>query len=640
MNWEQIVAFLREQGVTDVPVDLTDPRLTAEKLGELIASVKGTYRTARAEGKPLAEARKLADAINAVQAQIDERAEAAKLDAAVDKVGDPDPDDADDGDDATDKSLAAQVAADGTTPLTTDTPLLVPDATTGDGTLTDDDKASMAVATAAAAALAAGGGTQSDNDQTGGTGTNSGDRRPLVAAATLGGVEFGHEVTLNELARIIPEVTSQFRAGMPSLRDGGVERRVQVASALGYADRPEHDDSLVLSMDKTATMNTAIIRKALADHTQAVKAAKEGAPMTAATFCAPFDVIREIPDATDTSQPFRDSLAFVPFGHGGFTFNAGVQFADVAGAVNVWTETEQDAVDANDDSTWKPVYEIVCPTPTTLRADDWITAGVTWKVGMDINNPENVADVFKKVEGNRARVTEQYFLGMIDPLLTNYHFLTTSAVESSIPDLIAALVASFSHAGYDHRLRDDISYTMYLDTGVLGNLVVDRVRSAFGVGREQEGVMSYLMSVFNEAELPIDRMVQLKERQAANTQLGKGWSYGAQKSNGNPYSGATYPPAADGAMVDGPDLLTKFRIRLVPTSEVFAFGTGEIRTGVRQDFAMARQNMLGWFVEEAVKLGKFGVSPWFALNIDLCPSGARVGWVDPADVNCGATLGS
>jgi len=55
---------------------------------------------------------------------------------------------------------------------------------------------------------------------------------------------------------------------------------------------------------------------------------------------------------------------------------------------------------------------------------------------------------------------------------------------------------------------------------------------------------------------------------------------------------------------------------------------------------MARQNKLGWFVEEAVKLGKFGVSPWFALNLDLCPTGARTGWVDPADLNCGAVLGS
>lgn len=634
--WEQIVAFLKAQGLTDVPVDITDPRISAEKLAETMASVKDQYREARKGGTPkLAETRKLADAINVVQAEIDARAEQARLDAAVDG---PEPGDGDDGGEGdgdgnggdTDSGL---VVAE----METGTPLLVADASTTDGTATDDDKRSKELATAATAALAAAGG-QSDADRAGGA-TDSVARPPLVAAASVAGVEFGQPLNdLSTIGRVTEEVVATLRGGMAGFREGMPERKIQVASVLGYGDRPGHDQSLVLSQDNSARTNTEIIRKALAAHTAAVKNG-EPAAAVAATFCAPYDVIREIPDSTDTSQPLRDSLPMVPFGHGGFTFNAGVQFADVSGAVDTWTPTDQDNVDPDDSSTWKPCYEIICPTPTTLVADNWLTACVTWKVGMDINNPENVADVFRKVEGVRARHSEQYFLGMLDPLLTNYHFLTTG-VESSIPDLIAALVASFSHAGYDHRLRDDISYTMYFDTGMLGNLVVDRVRTAFGIGRELETVRSYIMSMLAEAELPVDRIVQLKERQPTGTNTNQGAAYGALKANGNPYATATYPPAANGTAADGPDLLTKFRVRLVPTSEVFAFGTGEIRTGIRQDFAMARQNKVGWFVEEAVKLGKFGVSPWFALNIDLCPTGARVGWVDPADLNCGSVLGS
>lgn len=629
--WEQIVAFLKAQGLTDVPVDLTDPRISADKLSEVIASVKGQYREARKGGTPkLAESRQLADAIRVVQAEIDARAEQARLDAAVDG---PEPDPAPEGDEPNgDEPVDSNLVV---VDLDPETPLLVADATTTDGSLTDDAQRSKELATAATAALANAGG-QSDADRTGGT-TDSVSRPPLVAAASVAGVEFGQPLNdLSTIGRVTEEVVASLRGGMSSFREGMPERKIQVASVLGYADRPGHDGSLVLSQDNSARTNTEIIRKALAAHTAAVKNG-EPAAAVAATFCAPYDVIREIPDSTDTSQPLRDSLPFVPFGHGGFTFNAGVQFADVTGAVDTWTPTDQDNVDPDDSSTWKPCYEIVCPTPTTLVADNWLTACVTWKVGMDINNPENVADVFKKVEGVRARHSEQYFLGMLDPLLTNYHFLTT-ALESSMPDLVAALVASFSHAGYDHRLRDDISYTMYLDTGLLGNLVVDRVRTAFQT--ESSAVRAYLMAMINEAELPIDRMVQLKERQPTGTHTDQGEAYGALKANGNPYATATYPPAAGGAAVDGPDLITKFRIRLVPTSEVFAFGTGEIRTGIRQDFAMARQNKVGWFVEEAVKLGKFGVSPWFALNIDLCPTGARVGWVDPNDLSCGQVLGS
>lgn len=630
--WEQIVAFLKAQGLTDVPVDLTDPRLTAEKLAEVMASVKGQYREARKGGTPkLAETRQLADAINVVQAEINAREEQARLDAAVDPEPEPDPEP--EGDENAEGTL---VVAE----LETDPALVVPDATTTDGTPSADDARHKELATAATAALAAAGG-QSDTDRNGGA-TDGVSRPPLVAAATLAGVEFGQPLPdLSTIGRVTEEVVSQLRGGMASFREGTPERKIQVASVLGYAARPGHDDSLVLSQDNSARTNTEIIRKALAAHTAAVKNG-EPAAAVAATFCAPYDVIREIPDSTDTTQPLRDSLAFVPFGHGGFTFNAGVQFADVSGAVDTWTPTDQDNVDPDDSSTWKPCYEIVCPTPTTLVADNWLTACVTWKVGMDINNPENVADVFRKVEGVRARHSEQYFLGMLDPLLTNYHYtaVVPTGLSASIPDLIAALVSSFSHAGYDHRLRDDISYTMYFDTGMLGNLVVDRVRTAFGIGREQESVRSYIMAMLREADLPIDRIVQLKERQPTGTHTDQGEAYGALKANGNPYAAATYPPVAGAAAVDGPDLLTHFRVRLIPTSEVFAFGTGEIRTGVRQDFAMARQNKVGWFVEEAVKLGKFGVSPWFALNIDLCPSGARTGWIDPADIDCANVLGS
>jgi hypothetical protein len=218
----------------------------------------------------------------------------------------------------------------------------------------------------------------------------------------------------------------------------------------------------------------------------------------------------------------------------------------------------------------------------------------------------------------RARLSEQYTLAIIDALVINYsNAVTNSALFQDlggVPDLVTALLVMFQSSTYDTRANDRAGYTLYMDTSMMEVLQISEMRaSAAKTDGSQAGIMRFILQNVD----PIQSVVMVKDRIPG--------AYGTVQANGNPK--AVFP-ADNGAVVALPDLVRAGRLRVIPTAEAFFFGTGEIRTGVKQDFSQARQNITGWFAEEAFAGTKYGTLPWFAINASISARGFYTGTVN------------
>lgn len=576
----------------EIPVDPTDPRITEAKLEEYTSLLEAKFQEKRSTND-IATLRTIRDGQAALKGEIADRIEIAAELAKLDAEGAPAVVEA-----KPEPVVEAKVT---TEAHKDDTPVIGVGVAAIETTpeVVEAGKVELAkVASAQAAAAKEGTPTGTPLKGTWRTAAAAfGDGAigaPLASIGLIGGA-------ISDNAAAARNATEQ------GVRFGDAESKVVVASVPPLVNESGVDTDGILMRGHGPDKNTEIIKTFLADHGARVAAARSGGAHTAAApWCEPFDIIRAIPDCVDKSTPFRDSLPFIPMGHGGFQFNTGISLAGVAGAVDIWTPADQAAINPADPDTWKRCIPIVCPgDPPTITLDDWITACLEWQVGTDLNNPERVRDYFSKLEALRARVTEQYLMSLVDLLTINYGNTSTAfRVFGGLNDLIRMVLSAFATSSYDERSMTQDGYTMYLDHAQLDTLVAGEVLSSSAkTAGTRASIISYLLE-----KLPmIQRVVVVRDRVPG--------SYGTTGANGNPRAAN---PAANGAVVDVPAFVTAGRIRVIPTSEVFAFGTGELRTGIRQDFSYARQNKVGWFAEEALALTKYGCQPWFAFNATLC----------------------
>lgn len=582
-------ASLATVGV-EIPVDLTDPRITDEKITEYVATLEATYQEMRAN-PDITVLRTIRDGQNALKAERTERLETAAALAKLDEEG---------------KETPAVVEAKVEAPLVPaeakdDTVVIGIGVTTAEVTAETIEEGKVELAKVASLQSA------TVKESTSAASRPKGTWR--TASATFGDGRTGEPLSHIGLigGAVAENAIAAARATQEGVRFGDGDGKVVVASVPALTSEAGMDTDGILMRGHGPDKNTEIIKTFLADHGSRVAAARSGSTHTAAApWCEPFDIIRTIPDCVDTSTPFRDSLPFIPMGHGGFQFNTGISLAGVAGAVDIWTPADQAAINPADPNTWKRCIPIVCPgDPPTITLDDWITACLEWQVGTDLNNPERVRDYFRKLEALRARVTEQYLMSLVDVLTVNYGNVGAPfRVFGGLVDLVRMVMSVFQASDYDERAAMQDGYTMYIDYAQLDTLVAGEVAaSSAKTNATRAGIISYLLE-----RLPwIQRVVVTRDRVPG--------SYGTVGANGNP---RTATPAVGGAVTDIPALLTAGIIRIIPTSEVFAFGTGELRTGIRQDFSYARQNKVGWFAEEALALTKYGCKPWFKIDATLC----------------------
>lgn len=614
MNYEALRAALAKLGI-ELPVDPTVPRVTPEALTAWKAQLAAKYDELRPTAD-LATLRDIRAGEAAMKAEVDDRTAKAALDAerAAEIAAEQE---------AADKAKAAAGvkpeegkqdpepgAAAGTEGAANENPEGKPSAAvigagvtaTEPSKLTEDPTGQLELAKVASV-------------QAPGLKEGTKDAEPPKApwrTASADPSRIGQELpTISAIGEQVRDTAMLAeRMANEGGRFGDSKHKVVLASVAPYTATTSTDG--VLMRGHGADKNTQIIESYLADHAAMLEAVGEGKTYVrtaAAPWCEPYDVIRTLPECAEQSTPFRDALPFVPMGHGGFTFNVPVTLEDLSGSVDIWTPEDQALIDPTDPETWKRCLRMECLTdPPVITLDDWLTACLDWQIGMDLNNPERFRQYFTKLETARARLVEQYLMSLVDVLTINYDNDDGTGANyrifGGLIDLIRLVLAAFQGAEYDERLQPNGGYTMFLDTAQLDTLVAGEIAAA---SAKTNGTRAGVLAFIREKLPMIDRVIVVHDRVPG--------SYGTVSANGNPKAAL---PAINQADAATPALVTAGRIRVIPTSEVFAFGTGELRTGVKQDFSMARQNIVGWFAEEAIALTKYGCRPWFRFDVTLC----------------------
>lgn len=389
----------------------------------------------------------------------------------------------------------------------------------------------------------------------------------------------------------IPDLQRQIATAAKSL--GGAEK-VVVASAPGFA---EFEGVEYVDRSKSADENTAIIERYLDRHRARLSGDK--AKMAAAPWCGPFDPVRQLKDCGTDEAPIFESLPFVPMGYGGFRFNTDYSLSTAFGAVDVWTQADQSAIDPADPSSWKRCLTIDCAGDGTLvELTEWLTACAEWQVNLERGNPERFDKALRLVRRAFIRLREQYLRALLNSLTVNYTNLVPQYLEiGGVVGLVNKIAAEMQDAVYDERVAYEAGYTVYLDTSTISQLGIIERNSVTAV---TDGSPASIVRYITE-QLPfVSRVVEVHDRVPGG--------YGALTANGNPRGPL---PAPGSAPVAAPTGITQHEILVIPTADVFAFGTGETNTGVMQDFSMARQNRVGWFMEEQIAIARYGCNPWF-----------------------------
>jgi len=445
--------------------------------------------------------------------------------------------------------------------------------------------ASVTPARPSAAAVAAARGAQSAAAQQASAGRPR-HRVPLVAAVSSNRSQVGGEMSLADLGEAFDRTKrSKARTVLAS---------VQPFEELGTAiDLPD------LLGRGSVEHNSRLIRETREEF-MAARAAGDVARM--ATICGPFDIIRDIPDGFGTSEPVTGIFPARPAGRLAFQFLRSVELSAVAGAVALWDETDQAAVDADDADTWKPCVEIECPTPEEIKAEA-VTACLIWDITTEMSNPENVANLMNALAALRARTKEARVLQRIDALSHRY---SVDGYYGAAPTLIRALNTAMAQGTFANRI-DETRYTAIIPPGAVALLTIDL--ASRGYETDVTGALEYI----RERVVGVSDVVMSLDASAA----------------GEP--GLPFPvlPPVGAAPGDLPNLDGTYRVRLVDPADALYSESGQINTGTTTDSRLLRMNKTQYFTEEFLFLAKQGPNPWFSLDVTLCADGSRAGLLEP-----------
>jgi len=428
--------------------------------------------------------------------------------------------------------------------------------------------------------------------------------RPRVALQAAAGAE---------VARPGQEMTDEMLGAAIERAKRGRGRQVIVASIAAWDEMDADGIPDLLNSDNSTRLNDDLINEAVADWYAGLG---EREPIQASarqgTICGPFDNIREIPDAFVTRTPVADIFPSRPAGRGGFNFTPSGTLADVEGAVNFWSlhgnGNDQDAVDPDDSSTWKPCIDFDCP-PSQEAVVEAIVTCVQYPITLDMSAPERVRNLNNAVGALRARQYEGKMLQRIDKLSHGYHFVGD---YGALPSFVEAVNRLLPNLNWWNR-QEQGQYDLIIPPGVIELLRIDRANRAYGVEAEVADVLNYLTG-----SIDVRRVVLSLDASI----------------DGEPGTPATQLSALGnqgGAMPHIPDLDGVHRVRLVDPAAAIYATTGEMNAGVLRDANLVRQNRTGYFTEQFFFLEKHGPQPWATIDVDLCPNGGRAGLVEPYD---------
>ncbi len=414
-------------------------------------------------------------------------------------------------------------------------------------------------------------------------------RAALVAALSTDRTAVGGEMAMEDLGEALDRTNKS-------------RQRTIVASLQSYEEMAGFDRDAVIGRE-SAEGNSAAMRQIREDWYAARSAALTGDPTArAAAICEPLDIRRDIPDAFNTSEPVRDMFPSAPATRLGFQYFRSVGLADLNGAVALWDEDDQAAVDPDDSSTWKPCLVVDCPSAESIKAEA-VTACLLWDITHEMSNPENLANLMNALRALRSRTKEGRILQRIDALSHRYTF---EGEYGAVPTVIEAVNTAIAQATYLNR-EEETTYDVILPPGLVHLLRIDLASRGF------EGINV------------TDALAYVRDRvDVGNVVASLDPSLGGEPSL--PFQ--TLNPVGQAAVALSP-LSDTYRIRVIDPGAALYSETGQVNVGTTTDTALLRQNRTQYFAEEFLFLAKQGPAPWFSIDVNVCGNGARAGWIEP-----------
>lgn len=330
-----------------------------------------------------------------------------------------------------------------------------------------------------------------------------------------------------------------------------------------------------------------------ADASEAIRQAREGRragtdKTAAGCFCGPDDARNEICTSLVTDRPFCDTLPTI-------TANGDYRFIrQLTGPVlEPWLCADQDLVDPEVISTWKPCFELDCP-PEVVSETYAIPACATFTTQQLIGNPQLIDNLVHvmQVAYNRAAELECYQRVVNESTCYNYGLHATSGYGASA-QIIAAVAWAFELMR--QNFRDTKGYFLALPAGTRERVLADGLVRGIDDYRAWDDLLTRLEA------LGVENVIELLDP-----------------------IGAVTPLAAPGGVCVAAPAHELVRQLLLYRPDNFILGLNpEIDLGVTRSPELARQNKLQWFIESFESVERVCIDPNIVLNVPLCLSGIR-----------------
>src|SRR3990172_4485354 len=326
----------------------------------------------------------------------------------------------------------------------------------------------------------------------------------------------------------------------------------------------------------------------------------DGSDKTAAgCFCGPDDAITAIKECGETIRPLSDTLPTLT-ASGDVKYVRQIDLADALTGVTEWTCADQDNVDPEVISTWKPCFELECE-PEITSALYAVAACASFTTQQLIGNPQLVANLEHVMRVAYSKTAELLVYNRLKALSSQYSFGYALTAYGAGAQLLV-VVGWFMEKVRANLREANPQYTLTIPAGLKERIITDGFLTG---ARSPDETWGRILERLRE--LGVTRVVELVDE---ITGVPLPLAHTAFVAPGGPIAvGDPHPVVQEIALYRPEDFL----LGVAP----------EIDLGVTRSPELARQNKLQWSVESFEFVEKPGCAPAATIQAPFCASGVR-----------------
>lgn len=403
-------------------------------------------------------------------------------------------------------------------------------------------------------------------------GTGGEEFKPrLVASSNMESLSVGSKMTADTMQRV------------HRMADSGRYSGRHVFASIARWNGEESVSTRRSSIENTRIMATAKGRSA--------------SLITAACFCGPDEAVKEIAACGTDGRPVADLFRSVPVS-GRFNYVKPLPLGDVTAGVAIWDCADQDAVDPDDNSTWKPCIDLDCQPEVNVEPYLVPVCG-TFTTLQQLSHPELIDEFVRKLAIAHDRIAEQKLL---DEIRASSHVFTLNTGQGILSQLVHIIGQLADVTPYGNRL-DVSAYTLVVPNGTIEKLVADQHLRGAQDGLRRDTIIAML------SDIGIGSIVEAYEPDTA--------------------AAAAYSAATAALPALGVSTAWDPAVNSVGTSpfylldpDAYRHGSSElVEAGFIRDAELTRQNRTQYFLEGAEFLEKVNCQPSYVIEITGCPTG-------------------